>query len=62
MPGDKAEYRHVDVSDKIIAAFYRVYNELGHGFLESVYANAMAVELGEAGIVGRARGRAHGVV
>src|SRR5688500_8618349 len=29
----------------IIAAFYEVYNNLGYGFLESVYAEALAREL-----------------
>ncbi|HYE25692.1 MAG TPA: GxxExxY protein [Clostridia bacterium] len=28
---------HAAVTDKILGAFYDVYNELGHGFLESVY-------------------------
>jgi GxxExxY protein len=35
-----------DITDQIIGAFFDVYNELGFGFLESVYANAMAVALG----------------
>lgn len=35
-----------NITDKIIGAFYAVYNDLGFGFLESVYANAMAAELG----------------
>jgi GxxExxY protein len=30
---------------RIIGAFYDVYNALGYGFLESVYANALAVEI-----------------
>lgn len=34
----------------IIGAFYEVYNERGYGFPESVYANAMAVELQLRGI------------
>jgi GxxExxY protein len=29
----------------IIEAFYNVYNELGYGFLEKVYENAMKAEL-----------------
>ena len=28
---------HYDVTDKIIDAFYKVYNTLGYGFLERVY-------------------------
>jgi GxxExxY protein len=34
-----------DLTREIIAAFYTVYNALGYGFLESVYANALALEL-----------------
>ncbi|MFT3686457.1 MAG: GxxExxY protein [Phycisphaerales bacterium] len=40
-----ADYAHSDITDAVISAFYDVYNELGHGFLESVYANALAVAL-----------------
>jgi hypothetical protein len=29
--------KHGDITEKVIASFYRVYNELGHGFLEKVY-------------------------
>jgi GxxExxY protein len=32
-------------TDKIIKAFYKVYNTLGYGFLEKVYENAMIIEL-----------------
>ena len=42
--------KHAAVTDKIIAVFYEVYNELGSGFLESVYANAMALALKGAGL------------
>jgi GxxExxY protein len=33
--------------------FYNVYNELGHGFPESVYENAMTLALREAGLGAR---------
>ena len=36
---------HQEITDKIICAFYNVYNSLGHGFLEKVYENALAIEL-----------------
>lgn len=36
---------HEQVTREIIGAFYEVYNTIGHGFLESVYAEAMAAEL-----------------
>jgi GxxExxY protein len=35
---------------RIIGAFYDVYNALGYGFLESVYANALAVEIVSRGL------------
>ncbi|HLC83038.1 MAG TPA: GxxExxY protein [Bacteroidia bacterium] len=41
---------HKDATDKIIKAFYRVYNELGFGFLEKVYENALYLELIEMGL------------
>jgi len=36
---------HKDTTDKIIKAFYYVYNKLGYGFLEKVYENALAIVL-----------------
>ncbi|WP_107040421.1 GxxExxY protein [Brumimicrobium mesophilum] len=36
---------HKDLTNKIIKPFYDVYNELGHGFLEKVYQNALFIEL-----------------
>src|SRR6266851_5449492 len=37
------------LTEKIIRVFYEVYNELGFGFLESVYREGMRIALGEAG-------------
>jgi GxxExxY protein len=34
-----------ELTRQIIKAFYKVYNTLGYGFIESVYHNAMIVEL-----------------
>ena len=42
--------KHSDLTDRIIRAFYRVYNTLGYGFLESVYEAALALELHENGV------------
>lgn len=41
---------HGELSNRIIAAFYAVYNRLGFGFLESVYKNALANEFKRRGI------------
>ncbi len=43
-------YRHSELSKQIIAAAYTVHKELGYGFVEKVYKNALAIELREAGI------------
>jgi len=42
--------KHDDLTQKIIGVFYDVYNELGCGFLESVYREAMRLALGQAGL------------
>jgi GxxExxY protein len=41
---------HADLTERIIAAYYAVYNTLGWGFLERVYQNAMEIELGKRGL------------
>ena len=38
-------YLHKELTDKIIRCFYNVYSELGFGFLENVYQNALYFEL-----------------
>jgi|SRR5271166_1645227 len=43
---DVPQLKHFGVTQGIIGAFYEVYNELGRGFLESVYREAMVVALG----------------
>jgi len=43
------EFKHIDITNKIIKAFYEVYNCLGYGFLENVYQNALFIELAEKG-------------
>ena len=37
--------KHEELTQKIIKAFYTVYNSLGYGFLEKVYENALSIEL-----------------
>ena len=41
---------HKDITDVIIKAFYNVYNELGSGFLEKVYENALLIEIRKLGL------------
>jgi len=41
---------HEEITEKIFGTFCEVYNELGHGFLESVYETAMVMALHEKGI------------
>ena len=43
------EYLHSDLTGEILKAFYNVYNELGYGFLERVYKNALYKELTKRG-------------
>src|SRR5262252_1834016 len=38
------------LTESIIKAFYKVYNNLGHGFLEKVYENALVIELQSMGL------------
>jgi GxxExxY protein len=42
--------KHSGLTGKIIGVFYEVYNELGHGFLESTYAQALLVASEESGL------------
>lgn len=42
--------KHEELTERVIKVFYTVYNELGHGFLESVYEESMAVSFREHGI------------
>jgi len=43
---------HAEISDVVLKVFHDVYNELGGGFLESVYHNAFALALRQAGLRG----------
>jgi GxxExxY protein len=47
--------KHQELTDRIICCFYTVYNQLGYGFLEKVYENAMLIELMKAGLKVRAQ-------
>ena len=41
---------HKDITEKILKGYYKVYNELGFGFLEKVYENALLIELTSMGL------------
>jgi GxxExxY protein len=41
---------HGGLTEKILATFFQVHYELGHGFAESVYSAAMACALSDAGL------------
>ena len=43
--------KYEEITEKIIQAFYKVYNTLGYGFLERVYLNALYLELIEMGFL-----------
>ena len=53
MNTDLKDFKHRELTQKIIGVFFDVYNELGNGFLESVYENSMALALREAGVDAR---------
>ena len=44
-------FKHQDITEAIIRAFYKVYNTLGYGFLEKVYENALFHELVKMGFL-----------
>ena len=42
-----------ELTEKVIGCAYRVHKELGDGFLEKVYENALRIELSEAGLTAK---------
>jgi GxxExxY protein len=46
----RPDAKHSELTDAIIGVFFDVYNELGHGFLESVCEASMAIGLKDAGL------------
>jgi GxxExxY protein len=52
---DADERRLNEITEKVIGCIYAVANELGCGFLENVYQNALLVELTRAGVRARAQ-------
>lgn len=44
------ELKHKEISNKILKAFYKVYNVFGYGFLEKIYERALMIELNKLGV------------
>jgi GxxExxY protein len=69
MNADQRRFKHENVTQSIIGVFFDVNNELGYGFLESVYREAMMIALESAdlqvekefGVEAHFRGRVVGV-
>jgi len=47
---DERRYKHQELTELIIGVFFEVYNELGFGFLEKIYEEAMARVLKSKGL------------
>ena len=45
-----ANLKHRDLTQVVIGTFFEVYNELGHGFLESVYQKSLRIALEARGL------------
>ena len=52
-------YKHQELTDKVIKAFYSVYTVLDYGFLEKIYENAMMIELAKMNILAVAQSPIH---
>lgn len=50
MESEDSKLLYPELTETIIGVYYDVYNEIGHGFLESIYRNAMQIALTEAGL------------
>jgi GxxExxY protein len=44
------EGKQAELTEKIIGAFFKVYNTLGYGFAEKVYENSLVIELRKIGL------------
>ena len=48
---DLVDLKHKDITDKILFAFFKVvFPQLGYGFLEKVYENALRIALQDLGL------------
>lgn len=50
MEKQNSKLLHPELTEKILGVYYDVYNEIGHGFLESVYSSCMFLALTKAGM------------
>jgi GxxExxY protein len=50
MNSHQSEFLHEELTRRIIGIFFEVYNELGFGFLESVYEKALILAVHEKGL------------
>jgi len=46
----ETDYKHADITRKIIGAAMKVHSTLGNGFQEVIYQRALAIELAKAGL------------
>jgi GxxExxY protein len=44
------EFRHWEITHRIVGVFFEVYSDLGYGYLDSIYSEAMTIALQEAGL------------
>ncbi len=50
MNADQRRFAHEGITQRIIGVYFDVYNELGYGFLEPVYQEAMGMALQTSGL------------
>jgi hypothetical protein len=50
MNTDGKDLKHYEITRSVIGIFYQVYNELGQGFLEAVYVEALYLALRAEGL------------
>ena len=55
----RSELKHGEITDLVLEAFFRVYNELGYGFIEKVYENALIIAAIEFGLAVQQQVRVH---
>jgi GxxExxY protein len=47
---NEADYKHADITRKIIGAATKVHSTLGNGFQEVIYQRALAIEMAKQGL------------